>query len=203
MKSKETKQNNPSGITKEKIAAVIAAVIIVCCLGGSLFIGLFQSGILGKEKSSISKKDLEEAQLAQNSDNYEEEEDVTIASLEEDILITGEGLSAQSQTDDTDPGNTADPAATAAAGDYIFPNSSTEYLTDADVSGLSAQELKIARNEIIARHGRIFDSPDLKAHFESKSWYHGTISPADFDANINSYLSKLEFANIDMIKKYE
>ena len=199
MKSKETNQHKPSG-SKEKIAAVIAAIIIVCCLGGSIFIGLSQGGILGKEKSSISKKELEEAQLAQNYDDPDEEENVTIASLEEDILITGEGLSAQSGT--TDPCNTPDPAATA-AGDYIFPNSSTEYLTDADVSGLSAQDLKIARNEIIARHGRIFDSPDLKAHFESKSWYHGTISPADFDANINSYLSKLEFANIDMIKKYE
>lgn len=202
MKSKEIKQNTPSG-AKEKIAAVIAAVIIVCCLGGSLFIGILSGGVLGKEKSSISKKEIEEALSAQNSDNYEEEENVTIASLEDDILITGDGLSAQSGTDDTNSGNTADPAAAAAAGDYIFPNSSTEYLTDADVSGLSAQDLKIARNEIIARHGRIFDSPDLKAHFESKSWYHGTISPADFDANINSYLSKLEFANIDMIKKYE
>ena len=75
MKSNETNQHKPSG-SKEKIAAVIAAIIIVCCLGGSIFIGLSQGGILRKEKSSISKKELEEAQLAQNYDDLDEEENV-------------------------------------------------------------------------------------------------------------------------------
>lgn len=202
MTSREVNTQERAGIL-EKTAAVIAAVIIVVCLGGSICMGLFGNGILGKEESSISKKELEEAHLTLNSDDISDEEKMEIAALDNDIIIMGKSLSGQQIAANSNSGNTSAPSASSSNGDYIFPNSSTEYLTDADVSGLSAQDLKIARNEIIARHGRIFDSPDLKAHFESKSWYHGTISPADFDANINSYLSKLEFDNIDMIKKYE
>ena len=65
--------------------------------------------------------------------------------------------------------------ANAAAGEYIFPNSDKEYLTDADVSGLSKADLRLARNEILARHGRIFNSADLKTYFEGKSWYSGDV----------------------------
>lgn len=89
------------------------------------------------------------------------------------------------------------------AGEYIFPNSDKEYLTDADVSGLSKADLRLARNEILARHGRIFNSADLKTYFEGKSWYSGTVAPEEFDANMESRLNDAERANIEMIKKYE
>lgn len=87
--------------------------------------------------------------------------------------------------------------------EYIFPNSDTEYLTDEDVSGLTADELALARNEIIARHGRIFTDERFKSYFESKSWYEGTVQPEEFDANYENELNDIEKANIELIKKYE
>ena len=45
--------------------------------------------------------------------------------------------------------------------------------------GLSKADLRLARNEILARHGRIFNSDDLKTYFEGKSWYSGTVAPED------------------------
>lgn len=176
---------------KDKIAAVIAAILIVIFLGGSVFIGLTGSGIAGDKKSLVSDEAIEKAGLLMNSNDSESS--ITVLALDEDITITQNGVSAQS----------AAKTGTSSDSDYILPDSGTKYLTDADVSGLSKQDLKIARNEIMARHGRIFKSQDLKEHFESKSWYNGTIDPDSFDANINSYLSAVEFANIDMIKKYE
>ncbi len=87
--------------------------------------------------------------------------------------------------------------------EYIFPNSDVEYLTDTDIEGLSAEELSLARNEIIARHGRIFTDEKYKSYFESKSWYEGTVEPDKFDANYEDELNDIEKANIELIKKYE
>ncbi len=41
-------------------------------------------------------------------------------------------------------------------GDYIFPDSSSSYLTRSQVVALSGYDMYLARNEIYARHGRIF-----------------------------------------------
>ncbi len=37
--------------------------------------------------------------------------------------------------------------------DYVLPDSSTRYLTKADLEGLTKEECRIARNEIYARYG--------------------------------------------------
>ena len=85
----------------------------------------------------------------------------------------------------------------------FFPNSSSVLLTDAEVSGISKDQLRIGRNEILARHGRRFNDQTLQQYFDSKSWYNGTISPDEFDANLDSRLNDVERANIEIIKKYE
>ena len=87
--------------------------------------------------------------------------------------------------------------------EYILPFSSERYLTDADLDPLSEWELKLARNEIYARHGRRFKDPDLQSYFDSKSWYKGIYDPQDFDKNHNSDLSELEKKNAEYILKYE
>ena len=76
-------------------------------------------------------------------------------------------------------------------GDYILPESNSRYLTDADVSGLTLQQLNYAKNEIYARHGRKFDSKELQNYFGSKSWYNGTVNEADFKETVfNEYEKK-------------
>lgn len=84
--------------------------------------------------------------------------------------------------------------------DYILADSGTELLTMEDLKGLSAEECKIARNEIYARHGRKFDDEALRAYFESRDWYYGTIDSGDFN---ESDLSETEIANRDLIVQYE
>ena len=84
---------------------------------------------------------------------------------------------------------------------YILPNSSNELLTEADLEGLSNEELRIARNEIAARHGRKFKDEELNAYFNSKEWYIGRIEPDDFDTEYE--LNRIEKENMDFIKKHE
>ncbi len=86
-------------------------------------------------------------------------------------------------------------------GEYVLANSSSEYVTDAQLGGLSKSELSIARNEIYARHGRKFNSSSLQKYFEAKSWYkvNNSYNYSDDSAN----LTKVEKANIQKILKAE
>lgn len=74
--------------------------------------------------------------------------------------------------------------------DYIIPDSGWRVLTDADVAGLTVQEVNYAKNEIYARHGRRFVSEELQAYFDSKSWYVGTVAPEDFTEGMLSEVEK-------------
>ncbi len=87
--------------------------------------------------------------------------------------------------------------------EYIFPHSDTEYLTDAQLETLTKEELEIARNEILARCGRVYTDEKYKAYFEGKSWYKGVKAAEEFDAAYDNELNDVEKANVTLIKKYE
>lgn len=80
--------------------------------------------------------------------------------------------------------------------EYIFPKSNQVLLTNADIKGCDQERLKLGRNEIFARHGYLFQTAEIAAYFESKSWYHGTTPGERFDSN---KLSGIELQNIDFL----
>lgn len=85
-------------------------------------------------------------------------------------------------------------------GQYVIPNSDSIYLTTSDLDALTPAQLKIARNEIYARHGRRFDDKGLQRYFDSCPWYVGTVAPSDFNERVfNDY----EKFNKDFIREYE
>ena len=79
--------------------------------------------------------------------------------------------------------------------DFIFPDSDTRLLTPSDLNGHSKEELRIARNEIFARKGRYFNSPDLMARFSRFAWY----APSTW----NPQLNPIEAANVDLLDRAE
>jgi hypothetical protein len=81
------------------------------------------------------------------------------------------------------------------AAGYVIPDSQNRLLTAADLTRLSASQLRIARNEIYARHGFRFRSADLAAYFAKMPWY----TPMTDQVS----LSPIEQANVDLIGKYE
>lgn len=80
----------------------------------------------------------------------------------------------------------------------IFPQSSTTYLTKAQVRSLSSYQLGIARNEIYARHGYIFQLDTFKRYFESQNWYVPRYSSQN-----SISLNSIESYNVDLIKSEE
>lgn len=72
--------------------------------------------------------------------------------------------------------------------DYLISNSNSAYISISSLEALNETELIYARNEIYARHGRRFDTGWIQEYFDGKSWYEGTVAPAQFDpAVFNEY----------------
>ncbi|WP_026660603.1 YARHG domain-containing protein [Butyrivibrio sp. AC2005] len=87
--------------------------------------------------------------------------------------------------------------------EYVLYGSDGGYYGREYLEQFSSSDLRIARNEIYARHGRMFSSSDLQNYFNSKSWYTPIYSPEEFDALGDSVLNKYEKANRDIIAAIE
>ena len=84
--------------------------------------------------------------------------------------------------------------------EYIFKDSNSRYLSKSEVQALSQQAICYAKNEVYARHGRKFMSVELQQYFGSKSWYQGTVEPANFSEGVfNDY----ELKNIALLVECE
>lgn len=69
-----------------------------------------------------------------------------------------------------------------------------------ELRGLSAWDLRIARNEIFARRGFTFGPPELQAYFSAQAWYQ----PSGKDPeDVADMLSSLEWHNVFVIESLE
>ena len=84
--------------------------------------------------------------------------------------------------------------------DYILPDAQTHIYTQEELSSLTREELRIARNEIYARHGRMFKSDDLNTYFSGKSWYQPSVEADAFDDRV---LNESETGNLTAVKEAE
>lgn len=72
--------------------------------------------------------------------------------------------------------------------EYIIKDSNLRYLKNEDLKHLNKKQLRLARNEIYARHGYKFKDKSLRKYFDSTDWYNGTIEAAQFpDCLLNIY----------------
>ena len=81
--------------------------------------------------------------------------------------------------------------------DYILSFSNSRKITRDDLVGLTDWQLKVARNEIYARHGRAFVHQDLSCYFHELAWYE---IDSEYSENL---LSPLEVSNAVFILHYE
>ncbi|HXM35092.1 MAG TPA: YARHG domain-containing protein [Pyrinomonadaceae bacterium] len=70
-------------------------------------------------------------------------------------------------------------------------------LSEAMLRGLSLHELRLLRNEIYARHGRLFKAAWLQQYFEGQPWYQ-------YDENFkDEELSGADKQNVELVVNYE
>ena len=90
-------------------------------------------------------------------------------------------------TDGSNVPGTADAAATEQKVVAGVPISKT------DIAGLPKQTLRVLRNTVYARHGRIFDTADMRAYFNRQPWYEPRNDYRD------TKLTATDRANIEII----
>ncbi len=193
--------------TNRAVPVILAAMIAL--VAGTAMISLF----FGTEESSSSDStggvtDLLTQSDAMTASEAETLEDLlnaeeptptaTVTPIADLPEIQATIIETPTPTPTPEPTVTETPVPDAASGDYILPGSDTTAVTEAQLASMDAAQIRLARNEIYARHGLIFKSADLQAYFQSKTWYQGTVSSTSEIA-----LNDVERSNIAFINAYE
>lgn len=83
---------------------------------------------------------------------------------------------------------------------YIFPEVDKELLTEEDVKDLPAELLAYGRYELLAKHGELFESEELKEYFGNQKWYFGFLSD---EKEVEGLLNDIEKENLAFLEKKE
>ncbi len=79
---------------------------------------------------------------------------------------------------------------------YVIADSSSRLISKQELYGMTEHEVCIARNELYARHGYIFQTEQYNEYFKNFSWYHPTTTTLPT-------LSEIESENAKIIAAYE
>ena len=168
--------------------AVIIGILLVAMIVLTVFM-VVTGRSAGNTGSSSSKYNADSTQSdvkPQDSDDY-----IQDVSLDE--------FSIGESSDDSSASDNAEAAEVAMedSNGYILPDSDSRKLKKSDLAGMTAQQLSYAKNEIYARHGRVFKSSELQDYFNEKDWYEENDDFKDED------LSKKEAENTEFIDAYQ
>ena len=192
---KKPKKNKGIKIAIITILGIILAILLI-------IFALVQTGVISisvsdnekqestLDKSKSSKREKEKERRAKEKES--ESEASTVPTVEQTEPNT---MPTVAQTE-----SVTVPSTVAMNSEFILPDSSTRVLDKSELAGFSAEQCRLARNEIYAKHGRMFDDAGLQNYFNSRSWYHGTI-PADRFSD--TMLSDIEIQNRNLIIAYE
>lgn len=173
------------GTNKNVVLSCGVGVLVLLALVGVLLLGAN-----GKKESDVNEKPSTNVQSEEADVETEEQEQV-----DDEETVNPEESAPEEEV------NTPSQDVATIDSEYILPKSNQEKLSRADLEGLTKEQLRLARNEIYARHGMIFGVEDLDQYFASKSWYTPTISYADFDNKVE--MSIIEEQNIILIQQVE
>jgi len=165
---------------KNKWLTGVMGLIVVCIILGIV------AGAMNSNKKEDAKKD-----TASNTEKATEKQ--TTAASTKTAASTETASTKQTKNNTQDADDQQDETENS---EYILPESDTRYVEQDEIDQLTKNEVRLAINEIYARHGRIFENSELREYFESKDWYDGTIEPEDFDEDV---LNQYEKANVKLL----
>ena len=134
--------------------------------------------------------------MAEEPEEYEPEE------AEGEEFVYDRLSSVQEEFDDTETQDFAEKCDPGSK-EFILPDSNHRFYERSELENLTDDELRLARNELYARHGRKFRNEDLQQHFSSMSWYSPEYDPDEFDRDQNNILNRYEIHNRDLIVEIE
>lgn len=197
----KTFYGSPKSVKLHKMKAYL--IVFVIFWVGMSSVQYFQ----GDNDDGTKNKTAQSQKVENENSDYNDSDGDNVGSYDESDENYAETDDSESSDEDYDESEeemdedvTADNKATAKS-KYILPMSSKRKLKEKDLKKLGNKKLRLARNEIYARHGRMFQDEELQDYFDSQDWYTPSIAPEDFlDAK---ELSKVERKNIAFIRKHE
>ncbi len=174
-----------SATPKKGVPLLLNIIFALLTVGlASLLVLLFISNgsVYTESKPNELTPDFSSLETTQNSpwDTHFVENDIVLSKTVEPPVTTTE-------TDDS----------------FIFEDSNSRYLTEYELYGMSDWDLRVARNEIYARYGRMFEDEALREHFMAQDWYEPLYTAEEMDAFGESIFNDYEIYNLDLITKIE
>lgn len=204
-------------IMKYKKATIISFMCVIILLAAA---AIFVFASPDKKTESAGKLDTEKNTEFQKKTSVSQTDKADSAKQSESITSgTAAGQKAETETSETETSETQTsesaptikktetekqnqaPKEVPANNSYIFPDSSTAILSDDTIRRETMAQLERARNEIFARHGRIFKEPSISDYFNSQAWYVPSVEPENFDAQVT--LNEFEQTNLQKIMSVE
>ena len=191
----ETEKKSGSGAM---VYLLIGAAVLIIILIAIIVLLFIKGNQPAKQDDITDKPVVTTEQTTETEMSTEQTDRKDVSGQQEASEKTSEVINKEDTTGNEDMGT--DGAVGEEEAEYILPESASRLLTEADLENLTQEDLRIARNEIYARHGRKFLDEGLQEYFNGKSWYNGTIEPDDFKEDM---LSEIERTNEDTIVNYE
>lgn len=94
------------------------------------------------------------------------------------------------------------PTPSGSTGSVSYEASSTRYYDRSELESMSVSDLYYARNEVFARHGRMFKRSDLQSYFDSQDWYERKYTPEEWESMPNQ-LNDYEYKNTLLMREVE
>lgn len=174
---------------------VVAAVVAVIAIGGVYYfmeVKPSKTVVVAGDGNSASPDSTTSVEESESTAPAEERPEVEEKPVEESAELND-------NTSSTAP-STSDVSTTAYEAADLFDVVTSRKLTESDIAGLGASDLKILRNYIYAIHGYIFKTRAMKNYFEMQDWYNGTIAD---QGTVYRELSSVERYNVNFIKRHE
>ena len=191
----ETEKKSGSGAM---VYLLIGAAVLIIILIAIIVLLFIKGNQPAKQDDITDKPVVTTEQTTETEMSTEQTDRKDVSGQQEASEKTSEVINKEDTTGNEDMGT--DGAVGEEEAEYILPESASRLLTEADLENLTQEDLRIARNEIYARHGRKFLDEGLQEYVNGKSWYNGTIEPDDFKEDM---LSEIERTNEDTIVNYE
>ena len=175
--------SSPGSTSPAVIAGITAIVVLLLVIAG---IGI--ALLVRDSSSSSSNTAVENKNGAANNNSNRNASNTANSST---------GKDNSSNKPDTNEGNRTGTAQTDALGRAEAKVVRGSRLDESELSTLSRDELRRLRNSVYARHGRMFDSPELQRYFDSRPWYRPR---SDYG---EEQLTETDRANIKLIQTVE
>lgn len=174
---------------KKKIIAILFGVIdalLIVALVATFF-------ITGSEGKTVKAK--WNTDFKSNASRYEEIDETKEYKSNKKIAFDGKKITVADSP--------ADKNVTKPQSELVFPDSDKTLLTDEMINEKvqDKQTLRLAINEIYARHGYQFTSEEYTNHFNQFDWYKNMTKESDMN-KVSAGFSETEKKNVEKLQAY-